>query len=334
MKKFIPFLTSITLLINACTAQAVATTLPTSQPTNTVAPTSTPSPTHTPLPTHTATPFIFTLQDLVQMSNEDKISHAPEIEGHTAFRAAERYVLYETSEGERDVAYDLTTGEQVEIPNYQITTPEKFYSNEIPQEDLENGKYWLWLNTLDVEFDLEKIKDVPIVYEQNNQISWLPAMQIYHDSGPSAPADFGDPATAPFDRDVTSGVVIYHENGIESFAILRPVAFFDAETGQVNWVVAINSFIQQWEDESPTTAKISRNLTTWRDHYNVTPLVTNFYSVDTGFPDPVLQRSYELYPDVDNRFVRFANGDLSALSAPGLVVQTGSNMRTDSNRFK
>ncbi|KXK11668.1 MAG: hypothetical protein UZ14_CFX002002710 [Chloroflexi bacterium OLB14] len=279
---------------------------------------------------------LFSLDQVTILTPEEKIENAIDIDGYTPYRSAERYVFYENGDGVRDVAYDLTTGEKVEIPQYQICSPEKFYECEVSPEDLMSGKYWLWLNTLDVGFDPEKIKDVPLVSRNSTYGGWVQVTEVYHDSGWDKPVDFADPATAPFDRDVTGGVVLYDTEGVKSFGILRPVAFYDKKIGQIHWVVSEQSLFAYHEgrDTDPKSPRIQPLLTTWERYYNVTPLMTNIYSINTGVEDPVLSHTYEAYPDIEQRFANFANGDLSALSAPGLVVQTGSKARPTTNQYK
>jgi len=277
----------------------------------------------------------FSLERIEGMTSNELLSVAPSIEGYSPIRVAERYVLYEGAGGVRNLAYDMFIGEEVEIPEYQVCAPEKFYNCEIPKEDLISGKYWLWLNSLDVPFEVDKIKDTPLV-SVNTSYGWVNVVEIYHDSGEDQPADFNDPSTAPFNRGFTAGTVLYENEKSISFGIVRPIAFYNKMTQKIDWVVTLESYYDYHDGKKyiPNSPQFAKNIETWTNNYNVTPIMSNNYSISTGLPDPVLTNTYETYTDMDNRLANFAAGDTSALSAPGIVVQTGSNAIPTSNRYK
>lgn len=338
MKKSILFL--IVFLLSACqSAPQVTVTL-------------TPPPTETPLPTPTATitptstPTALTLEQLDAMQPSQILAAAPEIANYTPLRVIERFVIYQSAAGLRDLVYDMTTREEIEIPQYKICNNEKFFDCEISKMDILDGKYWLWLNTLDVKFDPNKIKDVPLVVDTNDYIGWMDRTTVYHDSGRDLPSDFSDPATAPFARNVTSGVILYNDNGVKTFAVVRPVFFYDKATGQTYPVITLETFYDHYEgrDHDPRDSRYNRNFNNWMKNYKVTSLAVGCYdyagvrscaySLINGIQDPILLASEGIYPDMEARLLDFATGNYSALSKPGLVVQTTSDVYPDDNRYR
>ena len=287
------------------------------------------------------------LERIEGMTSSEMLDAAPAIDGYNPLRVAERYVLYESTDGVRDLAYDMSTGEEVEIPQYKICSNEKFYECVITQEDLLNGKYWLWLNTLDVKFDPSKIKDVPFVIDTGEYgSSWVDRTTVYHDSGPDSAADFADPSTAPFVRDVTAGVVLFNDNGVETFDSVKPVFFYDKKTDTTYPVIAVESYYNNvpGQERGPRSGGHAKNDRNWRDNYNVTPLAVGCYTYEgermckfslvSGATDPILEASEKLYPDMESRILEFASGNYVALSKPGLIVQTTSDVYPKDNRYK
>lgn len=345
MKK-ITFIFFVASILSACQSIPLQLTV-TPEVSPTLSLTNTPTAEPRPTATFTPTPISLSPEKLATMSDEEKLAEAPEVTGYTVFRTAERYVLYENSDGVRDLAYDISTGEKVEIPKYKICSNERFYDCEITKEDLLNGKYWLWLNTLDVKFDPTKVKDVPFVVDTNEySSSWVDRTSVYQDSGHELVPDFSDPSTAPFARNVTSGVVLFIDNGINTFDAVRPLFFYNKEKDITYPIISIQSYYnnQPGQESDPRSGLYIKNLNNWLKNYKVTPLAVGCYtyngqrmcsfSLVSGATDPILVETEKIYPDIEARLIEFATGDYAVLSKPGLIVQTTSDAYPNDNRYR
>lgn len=272
----------------------------------------------------------FTKSDLLVMTSEEKSSAAPEIDGYTKWKVAERFVLYEKEDGTIDLAFDLSTWEQRVIKSYTICKIEKFYDCEIPYEELQNGDYWLWLNTLSKPFDTTKIKDVPMT--TRNYMDVTQKTEIIYD--PSTAPNFNDPTTRPFRRDVTFGVIYYKYEEFTSYGAVMPIEFFDKNDPQNNkWVLTIDSFYYEYHGNiTPSTNQyLQWQIDSWKYFMNITPILTTVFS-NSGVQDPLAMSTYENYPDIGNRFQYFIEGDVSMLSAPDIFLLTYTNRRATSGK--
>lgn len=272
----------------------------------------------------------FTQEELIKMTSDEKLSSAPEIEGQIKWKVAERFILYEKEDGTKDLAFDLTTREQREIKSYPICKMDKFYDCVIPLEELQNGDYWLWLNTLSKPFDSSIIKDVPMT--TRTFMSVTQHTEIIYD--PSTAPNFNDPTTRPFRRDVTFGLIYYEYQGYTSYGTIMPIEFFDKNDPQNNkWVITIDSLYYAYHgNTSPSTNQyLQWQIDTWKYFMNITPILTTTFG-GTGVQDPLVMSTFEHYPDIGSRFEKFIAGDVSMLSAPDIFLLTHTNRRTTSGK--
>jgi hypothetical protein len=272
----------------------------------------------------------FTKSDLLGVTSDEKLSVAPEIDGYTKWKVAERFVFYKKEDDTIDLAFDLSTWEQRAIKSYTICKIDKFYNCEIPYEELQNGDYWLWLNTLSKPFDTTKIKDVPMT--TRNYMDVTQKTEIIYD--PSTAPNFNDPTTRPFRRDVTFGVIYYKYEEFISYGTVMPIEFFDKNDPQNNkWVLTIDSHYYEYHGNvTPSTNQyLQWQIDSWKYFMNITPILTTIYS-NLGVQDPLAMSTYENYPDIGNRFQYFIEGDVSMLSAPDIFLLTYTNRRTTSGK--
>lgn len=127
MKKIIFLTLILTLLISACAAPTlIATSTPipnTPLPTSTATATPVPTETQEPSPTPTEVPVKYDAQTLDSMSPEQVMASVPETAGYEKQYQGGFYVYYVNPNGELGAAYNLETGENVEIPkNLQTLT--------------------------------------------------------------------------------------------------------------------------------------------------------------------------------------------------------------------
>jgi hypothetical protein len=210
-----------------------------------------------------------------------------------------------------------------EVKTYEQCKIREFYKCEVPEQDLWDGNYLRWLDTLSQPFDQTKIKDVPFVLYRESAFQ---ADTIIYD--PSTAPNFTEPSTVPFRRNVTSGIVWYDDAGRKSFAIIKPIEFFDKNDPTHNkWVIVLESYyyrkINPTKDVDPINNQYVRwGIDTWLNKMNITPILTTFRTPRTGTYDPLAKRTFESIPDINERITRFIAGDVSALSAPGIVLLT------------
>jgi len=219
------------------------------------------------------------------------------------------------------------------IKDYSICKIEKFYDCVVPYEDLVNGDYLRWLKTLSKPFDQTKIKDVPFVIHDRPQSIVPGETEIIYDT--STGPNFADPSSAPFRRDVTSGVVYYYHNGVQSFGILKPIEFYDKNDPDNNkWVITVDSrYYGDIENLDPRSERFTININIWKQWMRITPISTNFRA-PTGLRDPLAMSTFERYPDMTARFERFVAGNVSALSGPGIILLAGENVKSTDNTYK
>lgn len=120
MKKIIFLTLILTLMISACAAPTqIATTTPIpNTPLLTSTATATPVPTATLIPSATPTevPVTYDTQTLAGMSPEQIMDSVPETAGYEKQYQGGFYVYYVNPNGELGAAYNLETGEKVEMP--------------------------------------------------------------------------------------------------------------------------------------------------------------------------------------------------------------------------
>jgi len=194
----------------------------------------------------------------------------------------------------------------------------------IPEAITVIKQYQEWLTTLSEPFDETKLKlDVPFI--------------VFDDSGndliiydPKTAPNFPDPATRPFRRDVTAGIIYIDYGGEKVPYLVRPIEFYDKNDPQNNkWVVTLKAYgvthpiTGQFTSIPNVDTWISWDLRAWKNHMNTTPILTTpAVQINRGSVDPLVQQIFSDHPEMQQRFERFLNGDVGALSDPGIAVLT------------
>ena len=207
------------------------------------------------------------------------------------------------------------------IKEFPICKIEKFRDCPITAEDLLNGNYFRWLQTLSKPFDQSKIKEVPFAETVVASSPSQPHAIIYN---PATAPNFSDPSTAPFRRNVTFGVLEYEVEGVKSFAMIKPIEFYDKnEPTRNKWVITLDSYYRNGSYPGGDIAPyLAWDINAWKTYMRITPIAEGTLSIHTGLEDPVLSQAYAAHPEMSDRFQRFLAGDVSALSGPGIIAMT------------
>lgn len=192
-----------------------------------------------------------------------------------------------------------------EADKFQICTPENFRDCPITLEDLFNGNYLKWLYTLSQPFNPSAINDAPLTRFTNDMVSYPIG---------TAP-NFDVEGSESFRRDVTAGHVQFQ--GIDY--VVMPIEYFDKNNPDQNqWVITIKPF------NSPghtfTKEEEMHTINVWRQEMNITPFMAINKEFFSGEPDPLVAESFAKFPDMSERVDRFVDGDMDALSEPGIVL--------------
>lgn len=197
-----------------------------------------------------------------------------------------------------------------EVTNYGVCETESFRECPIPAEDLFNGKYLAFLETLSTPFDPEKMKQVPWF----NAGAWISPNFI------TAPnfegmTTIGQESNADFRRGVTSGYVEFEDKKY----LLLPVEFYDQENPEKNvWIIEVRPLFHI-DGNVPESAY--ETLTHWwRDLMKVTPLFTSWNPSPGVFEAPLVERTFVEDPAMDERFADFVAGKRSALHGKVLLT--------------
>ena len=103
-----------------------------------------------------------------------------------------------------------------------------------------------------------------------------------------------------------------------------PTEYYDKNNPTKNqWVVTLEPV---YNPDAPGfvgfEADVQKLIKRWRDGMNTTPIVTNNLFPFKNFPDPLVGMTFANHPDMAERFKRFVDGDVTALSEPGIVLLT------------
>lgn len=201
-----------------------------------------------------------------------------------------------------------------EVAQFNICQIEQYKDCKITVEQLFNGDYLNWLNTLSKPFDPTKINDVPFVHYTSGDAVY----QVQ-----TAP-NFTVDGSEPFRRDVTAGLVSYQGRDY----LVMPIEFFDKNNPDKNqWVITVHQLFN--DTHAFTDAEIEQTIKLWRTEFNTTPFVDRNVAKASGIEDPLVSLSFQKYPDLVDLVDKFADygnshndgyGDRSALSKPGIVL--------------
>lgn len=205
-----------------------------------------------------------------------------------------------------------------EVVNYGICETEKFRDCPIPAEDLFNGKYLAFLETLSTPFDPSTMKVVP----------WTDAGLLISPNPDNSPnfsgvSTIGQDSGADFRRGVTSGLVFYEGT---TYLIL-PVEYYDSENPNKNvWVITVYPI---WEGEIKEGDDASLAIKIWKDLMKLNPIVplpTDPFG-DNSYDLSLVKKSFEENPDMAQRIQDFVGGHKSALHGKVLltIIAVGPN---------
>ena len=211
-----------------------------------------------------------------------------------------------------------------EIKSYPICKIENYDKCVIPVEDLLNGDYLKWLETLSQPFDATNLKQVPFVFLQEQEGNLI-VYDMTHTP------NFSDPATRPFRRDVTSGVAYVTYDGVQVPYLIRPIEFYDPKDPTHNkWVITLKSYYGsinpvtgQYTPIPNVSAFVKEDIAMWKSSMNTTPILTSPVVQISNSVDPLIQKVFDANPDIQQRFKDFESGaDMGALSRGGVLVLT------------
>lgn len=221
-----------------------------------------------------------------------------------------------------------------DISQFKVCTPEQFQKCPIRPESLFDGSYFAFLNTLSKPFDPTKIKDVPLVW---GNVYW-DSPTIFYSFGKSENPpnwwlngpNFPDRESEPFRRGVTAAYTeVTDTSGKLHVYTVLPVEYYDRNHPDKNqWVITVLD--NSWPPYS-TDYVINSQMRFWKNNMKVTPLITDDKQRWLpGAPvSPLIERTFTINRDMDQRFARFVQGDISALSEPGMVLLTFANQQFD-----
>lgn len=192
-----------------------------------------------------------------------------------------------------------------EIKQFSVCTPENFRDCPITVEDLFNGNYLKSLYTLSQPFNPSIVSGAPLTRFTNDMVSYPIG---------TAP-NFDVKGSESFRRDVTAGHVQFQ--GIDY--VVMPIEYFDKNNPDQNqWVITVMPF------NSPghvfTKEEELHTINVWRQEMNITVFMAINKGFFSGKPDPLVAKTFAKFPDMSERVDRFIEGDMSALSEPGIVL--------------
>lgn len=203
--------------------------------------------------------------------------------------------------------------EEKEVKEYQVCRIENFRDCTIPVEDLIDGSYLRWLQTLSKPFPESQIKK-PFNFEYVYTAGMTPYAIVYK----------GD---APFRRDVTFAQVLLEVNGKVYPYVVKPIEFYDKNDPRNNkWVITVNSIynenpIYNYPDSDIDESIDKYSVKTWKYNMYITPICIDTYGPSI-YEDAIVRKVFENNPDMAERFEKFINGDVSALSGEGIILLT------------
>lgn len=298
--------------LTSCGVQPASptSTAPAAQTPTLATPSQTSTPPESPLPEIKK----YTQDEINQMTNDEKLAVAPNLDDHNKCKASGQYVLYTDQNSNIVKAFDLTRGEYKVIPDYPITKIENFREFEIQLEDLLNGNYWLWLNTLSKPFDSEKIRFVKLDTVTDSQ-----TVVIYDKS--TAP-NYENSDERPFRRNVTSAVVHYGDIDYLVAAIEYANPAFPSDASKNVWVIGI--YPMGMLDGRPLpSGKEERLLDVYLNGMNIPALLVG-YEFSAG-EIPLTKYVWEQngIDKMTEKFGSFISGDISALDGSIVNIITG-----------
>jgi hypothetical protein len=205
-----------------------------------------------------------------------------------------------------------------EVKQYPICAVENFRDCPIPVEDLFNGEYLRWFETLFTPFDPAAVADYTPPYYQDvlgpnyktgELIEDFTNVEIVLDS-------------KGLRRDKTAGYAELVKNGITYQYLVLPVELYDPQNPRQNqgvitiWPIVDfapevwNEPIVNDTDKASLVERYAPEKSFW--------LFAKPYPFRP--PDPLFDMVLAAHPELQERLDRFAAGDMTALSSSGIIL--------------
>jgi len=217
-----------------------------------------------------------------------------------------------------------------EVIDYGICEPENFRNCPVPAEDLFNGNYLRFLESLSRPFDENNMRQVPMVLDKFWDHLGYPRDTLPNFSGIET---IGPDSGADFRRGITGGVTVY--DGKEY--ILFPIEYYDPSNPDKNaWVITVCPLFDP-DDPSykVSDANVAGVINVWRNMMKYPPL--GLSATEDGYltPNPLVSLTFDSNGDgiADEEgngrmlelFESFANGNRRALHGKVLITYVLSN---------
>jgi hypothetical protein len=200
-----------------------------------------------------------------------------------------------------------------EVNQYKVVSIEKALSYKISADELLNGDYQKWLDTLSKPFDPSQIRDIdPIDY----------GGEILYNTRTIPNFEGENEGKEPFRRFVTAAYTEYKD---QKYLVL-PIEYYDRNNPIKNsWVVTVIPIGKY------STEQNIQEIVEWFRIMNITPIATANHYVGQDTQYALVTETFSRYPDMAERFDRFTHGeaepsdeviDKTALSAPGIILLT------------
>lgn len=263
-------------------------------------------------------PKKYTQDEINQMTPAEILAQAPELEGHEKWRAAGKYAMYLNAEGQVEKAYDMTIGEYRDIPDYPATTIDNFREGEIDPDDLFNGNYFLYLEkeAKNLSCSPNMRTDIKLEHTMDRNLI-LPTI--------STTPNFTQEGSEFFIRDhVAHFTKLSLEDGSEVLYAIMPLFMCNLQDRtNVYPIITVNSSYDPNNQEKHNSLFMAGNRPVWLEKMNTTPIIAGSqitYPGLVGLQDPLVSKTFEEILDMPERFEKFINNDLEALSEPSIVV--------------
>lgn len=199
-----------------------------------------------------------------------------------------------------------------EAKQYPICQIEQFRDCPVVWEDLFNGDYFRGLKTLSKPFDPAKLKWVPM---QLINGPGLPAIVYNTDTAPN----YKDASSAPFRRNITSGVTTYQGSDY----LIIPIEYADpndpSNPEKNVWVIGVQYL--------PIKAREQLGVSVWKNEMNIAPIVTSDQNWADSRQLPLVTKSFEENPKMAEYFQSFLAGSLNALDGKVVQIEIATNTR-------
>ncbi len=203
-----------------------------------------------------------------------------------------------------------------ETKQYRVCRVKNYKDCVIPLEDLFDGSYLMWLQILSKPFsNPHNLKPLLAYPDMSGSIVWFGTMS---NTTQAMNHSFSNPTTAPLRRGVTVGYIDPNPGVNLEYAIV-PIEFYCANSPSRSvWVIFV------MPDTSSAQHGAFKNLVTnWQSSDSLGIFQNDgVYGNTSGWIDPLVARSFKLYPDLAQRIRNFGNtGDASLLSVPGIILE-------------